>query len=146
MKNANPYLNFPGNTEEAFAFYRTVFGGEFLSVVRFRDFGDNPMGIAESDLDKIAHISLPLGESILMATDVVGSFGKSFTVGTNSYIALEMDSGDEAERLFEALSDGGAVEMALAETAWAEKYGSLTDRFGVQWMVSYTGKVQMPIG
>lgn len=139
MRSAHPYLNFAGNTEEAFEFYRTVFGGELIDLVRFGDFPENPMGIAEDELDRIAHIALPLGNgTILMGTDVVGSFGKEFTTGTNFYIALEVESGEEADRLFDALSDGGHVEMALQKTEWAEQYGSCTDRFGVQWMVSYT--------
>jgi PhnB protein len=140
VSTANPYLNFPGNTEEAFNFYRSVFGGEFLQVIRFRDFDDNPMGIPEHELDKIAHIALPLGQNILMATDVVGSW--SMTAGTNFYIALEVETDDEADRVFNALSDGGRVEMALQKTEWAQRYGTCADRFGVQWMVSHTGDVE----
>src|SRR5690606_5304010 len=142
MKSVNPYLNFPGNSEEAFNYYKTVFGGEIMMIVRFRDFGDNGMGVAEEDLDKIAHIALPLGpDHVLMATDCVGSMGKNFNAGNNYYITLEADTGDEADRLFNALSDGGNVEMPLQRTEWAEKYGVCADRFGVQWMVSYTGEV-----
>ena len=143
MRAVNPYLNFKGNTKEAFDFYRSVFGGEFRAVVRFRDFGDNGMGVAEGDLDKIAHIALPLGpHAMLMGTDVVDSMPMTFTQGNNVYITLEPESGAEAERLFSALSAGGRVEMPLQATAWAEKYGSCADRFGVQWMVSYAGSVQ----
>lgn len=147
MKSVNPYLNFPGNSEEAFNYYKTVFGGEIMMIVRFRDFGDNGMGVAEEDLDKIAHIALPLGpDHVLMATDCVGSMGKAFNAGNNYYITLEADTGDEADRLFNALSDGGNVEMPLQRTEWAEKYGVCADRFGVQWMVSYTGEVQFQPG
>ena len=142
MKAANPYLNFKGNTLQAFEFYRSVFGGEFQTVLRFRDFGGNGMGIARKDLDKIAHIALPLGNALLMGTDVVDGMPGQFTVGTNVYIALEPDSGDEAGRLFDGLADGGQVQMPLQATDWAEKYGSLVDRFGVQWMVSYAGSVK----
>jgi PhnB protein len=144
MKSVNPYLNFPGNTEEAFDFYRAVFGGEFLSVIRFSDFGDNAMGVPDKDLDKIAHIALPIGTGLLMGTDTLESWGRPLTMGNNYYFALEPESGDEAERLFEALSAGGNAEMPLQPTEWAEKYGSCTDRFGVQWMVSYTGDVKFP--
>lgn len=147
MKSVNPYLNFPGNSEEAFNYYKTVFGGEIMMIVRFRDFGDNGMGVAEEDLDKVAHIALPLGpDHVLMATDCVGSMGKNFIAGNNYYITLEADTGDEADRLFNALSDGGNVEMPLQRTEWAEKYGVCADRFGVQWMVSYTGEVQFQPG
>ena len=142
MKAANPYLNFKGNTREAFEFYKSVFGGEFQAVLRFRDFGGNGMGVAEKDLDKIAHVALPLGpNALLMGTDVVDGMPGTFTVGTNLYIALDPDSAEEADRLFNGLADGGQVQMPLQQTEWAEKYGSLVDKFGVQWMVSYAGTV-----
>lgn len=142
MKSASPYLNFKGNTEEAFNFYKSVFGGEFLAVLRFRDFAGNAMGVREADLDRIAHIALPLGpHAMLMATDVVEGMPTGFTVGNNVYIHLEPETADEADRLFSALSGGGSVEMPLQQTPWAEKYGSLTDKFGVQWMVNYAGSV-----
>jgi len=144
MKFANPYLNFPGNTEEAFQYYKSVFGGEFPLIVRFKDFADNPMGVPEADRDKIAHIALALGDSMLMGTDALESLGHQVNMGNNFYITLETDSGDEADRLFEALS-GGGVEMPLQQTEWAEKYGVCKDKFGVQWMVSYTGSVRFPV-
>jgi PhnB protein len=139
MKAVNPYLNFKGNTEEAFGFYKSVFGGEFAGVLRFRDFGENTMGIPEHDLDKIAHIGLPLGGgAMLMGTDVVDGMPGNFIVGTNFYITLEPDTADEAKALFA----GGRTEMPLQTTQWAELYGSCVDKFGVQWMVNYTGSVQ----
>jgi PhnB protein len=147
MKSVHPYLNFAGNTEEAFTFYRSVFGGDFLGVMRFRDFSDNSMGIAEKDLDKIAHIALMLGEdTMLMGTDVVDSMPGELTVGNNHYIMLEVDSDDEAHQLFNALSQGGEVEMALQKVEWAETYGICKDRFGVQWMINFTGDVQFTPG
>lgn len=140
MISANPYLNFKGNTEEAFQFYRQVFGGEFVSLIRFRDFPDNNMGVAETELDKIAHIALPLGpHNLIMATDVVDSWGRPYTRGNHSYISLEVESAAEGKRIFEALSQGGTVEMPLQTTEWAERYGCCSDRFGVQWMVNFTG-------
>lgn len=147
MQFTGPYLNFAGNAEEAFAFYRDALGGEYDGVVRFRDFGDNSMGVPEADLDKIAHISLPIGEGIgLMGSDVVGQQAAAFTVGNNIYLYLETDTAEEADRLFAALSDSGTVEMPLMTTEWAEKYGTCTDRFGVQWMISYTGAVEFSLG
>jgi PhnB protein len=145
MKAANPYLNFPGNTADAFDFYKSVFGGEFLAVLRFRDFGENSMGVPETDLDKIAHIALPLGNGhVLMATDTVSSMPKALSMGNNFYITVEPDTAEEADKLFGALSAGGQVEMPLQKTEWAERYGSCVDKFGVQWMVNYTGGVQFP--
>jgi PhnB protein len=145
MKAVSPYLNFKGNTEEAFNYYKSVFGGEFVGVTRFRDFGDNPMGIPDHELDKIANIALPLTNgTVLMATDVVDSMPFTLTIGNNFYITLEPDSEEEAEQLFNGLSAGGKVEMELQPTPWAEKYGTCADRFGVQWMVNYTGNVRFP--
>lgn len=144
MKGVSPYLNFPGNTEEAFEFYRSVFGGQFGNVTRFRDFPDNAMGVPEADAGKIANISLPLTDSsVLMGTDTLASWGP-LTFGNNTYITLEAESADEAARLFDALSAGGSVQMPLQQTEWAEKYGSLVDKFGVQWMVNYPGSVVFP--
>jgi PhnB protein len=146
IRSANVYLYFPGNTEDAFTFYRSVFGGDFSAVLRFGDFPDNPMRIPEPELDRIAHIALPLGEVIvLQGTDVVSSM-PPLTVGNNVCITLEAESGAEAERLFEALADGGRVEDPLKPVEWAEKYGICADRFGVHWMVMYTGSVEFALG
>lgn len=144
MKNANPYLNFDGNAKEAFDHYRSVFGGEFAMVLRFREFGGEAMGLSGDMLERIAHIALPLGDSVLMASDVTRP--ENFRVGTNTYVAVEADSGEEADRVFDGLSTGGNVEMPLQKTEWAEKFGICVDRFGVQWMVSYTGDVQFGQG
>lgn len=142
MKSANPYLNFNGNTEQAFTFYKTVFGGEFLAVVRFESF-DGTDQMPEADRKKIGHIALALGGgTILMGTDTLESQGQALTFGNNAYIALEAESAEEAERLFDALSEGGRVEMPLQRTEWAEKYGAFADKFGVQWMVNYAGEVR----
>lgn len=139
MKAVNPYLNFAGNTEEVFRFYQTVFGGD-LSVVRYGDFPDNPMGVPDEDLDKIAHVALPLTNgSMLMGTDTLASHGRELTRGNNFSITLEVESTEEAEELFDALADGGDVMMPLSETEWAEKHGMCTDRFGIRWMLNYTG-------
>ncbi|MFW6088328.1 MAG: VOC family protein [Gemmatimonadota bacterium] len=140
MKAAHPYLNFPGTAEEAFEFYRSVFGGEFSAVVRFRDFGEDALGASEDELDKIAHIGLALaGDVYLMASDVVSSSPAELTVGNNFYITLQPDDAEEARRLFDGLSAAGDVEMGLQRTGWAELYGSFTDRFGVRWMINYEG-------
>jgi PhnB protein len=147
MNSVNPYLNLPGNAEEAFNFYKSVFGGEFVLLVRFGDFGEDAMGASPAERDKIAHISLPLGKgNILMGTDALEAHGKALNVGNNFYISLEAESLEEAESLFSALSSGGKVEMPLQKTEWAEGYGMCTDKFGVQWMLSYTGSVDFSLG
>lgn len=146
MQGVNPYLNFAGNTEEVFRFYQSVFGGE-LNIVRFGDFPDNSMGVPEEHLDKIAHVALPLTDgSILMGTDALESFGPKLSAGNNFSIALEVESEEEADRLFNALADGGEVKMPLAKVEWAEQFGACTDKFGIQWMVNYTGDVQFSAG
>lgn len=142
ISSANTYLNFDGNAQQAFDYYRSVFGGEFALVVRYSDFPGN-MGVGKADLDKLAHIALPLGQAnMLMASDVAGEYANGFRLGTNHYIHLEADSAAEAQRLFDGLSAGGRTEMPIATTEWAERYGICVDRFGVQWMVSYTGDVK----
>jgi len=139
MKAAHPYLNFAGNSEDAFNFYKSVFGGEFQALMRFRDFGQDAMGVPEAERDKIAHIALPLGpNNVLMATDVVSTMPSALRMGNNFYVMLDTESADEAQTLFDALSTGGQIEMPLQKTEWAELYGSLTDRYGVQWMVNYS--------
>lgn len=140
MTTVNPYLNFNGNTEEAFDFYKSVFGGEYLAVMRFRD---NPQCAqwSEADKERIMHIALPIGNgTILMATDSLESLGQKLTFGNNFYIALAPESKEEAERLFNGLSDGGKVEMPLQDMFWGALYGSFSDRFGVHWMVNYAKK------
>jgi PhnB protein len=137
MKTVHPYLNFAGNTEEAFTFYRSVFGGEFVGINRFREMGGAEMGVPEDELDRVAHIALPLVNGImLMGTDTVSTWQK-LNQGNNSYIMLDCESAEEAERLHRALSDGGRIDMDLQKTEWAKLYSSFTDRFGVQWMVIF---------
>jgi PhnB protein len=143
MKAVNPYLNFDGNAEEAFRFYKSVFGGDFAVVVRFREMGGGPPGTPKDELERIAHIALPFAkDAMLMASDTLPSLGHTLTVGNNYSISLAPESADEAQRLFEGLSAGGKVAMPLQQTAWAEKFGTCEDRFGVHWMVSYAGNVQ----
>lgn len=142
MATINPYLNFNGNTEEAFNFYKTIFGGEFAAVMRFKDVpaegGCDGVKIAENELDKIMHIALPIGDgNLLMATDGLESMGQNFKTGDNFSISISAESRAEADRLFGGLSEGGKVEMPLADAFWGDYFGMLQDRFGIQWMVSY---------
>lgn len=143
MLAVNPYLNFAGNAEEAFNFYKSVFGGEFLALQRFKDVPDTG-NITEAERDMIMHVSLPIGkQTILMASDVLESMGHKLAVGNNFYLSLEVESKEEADRLFNALSVGGTIEMPLQDMFWGAYWGAFRDKFGVQWMVNYD-KGQQP--
>lgn len=139
MASINPYLNFPGTTEEAFNFYKSVFGGEFIALQRFGGGpGCDENQVSAADADKIMHISLPIGKgNILMATDALESMGQTFTPGNNFSLSISVDSEAEADELFNGLSAGGTVEMPLAKAFWGAYFGMLRDKFGVQWMVNY---------
>jgi PhnB protein len=133
------YLNFAGNAQEAFDFYKSVFGGEFSSLVRFKDFPMEGVAISEDDEDKIMHIALPIGDgNVLMASDVHESLGQQLVQGNNVYVSVHPTSREEADRIFNALSDGAEIEMPIADQVWGDYYGSLKDRFGVQWMVNHS--------
>ncbi len=138
MARVSTYLNFPRNTEEAFLFYRSVFGGDFTGpIMRFSDIPPHPDNPPTPDADKnlVMHVELSiLGGHSLMGTDAPESMGFTVTPGNNVYINLEPDTRAETDRLFNALAEGGKVEMPLQEMFWGDYYGSLTDRFGIQWM------------
>lgn len=135
----NAYLNFPGNAEDAFRFYRSVFGGEFSSLVRFKDMPMEGVSLSAEAAGKIMHIALPIGANdLLMASDSLESLGQRLIQGNNIYISVHPESKAEADRIFRGLSAGGAVEMPIADQPWGDYYGSLKDRFGVLWMVNYS--------
>jgi PhnB protein len=137
MASINPYLTFAGSCEEAFNFYKSVFGGEFPYVGRFKDMpSENP--IPESEGNKIMHISLPIiKETTLMGSDSSEAFGHVTVVGNNFSISINAENEDEAKRLFDGLSAGGKVTMPLNKTFWGALFGMFTDKFGIQWMVNY---------
>lgn len=137
MKAFTPYLNFPGTTEEAFNFYKSVLGGEFISLNRFNEF-DNADKLSEEDRKKIMHISLRTESgSILMATDVLESMGQKYIPGNNFYINIETESREEADRIFNQLSEGGKIEMKMQDTFWGAYFGMFADRYGLQWMINF---------
>ena len=137
MPSLNPYLNFNGNTEEAFNFYKSVFGGEFASLERFKNTPEAAR-MPEGDKNKIMHIALPVGkDNMLMATDVLESMGQQLTVGNNFSISVNADSKEEADRLFNGLSAGGKVELEMQKTFWGSYFGMFSDKFGIQWMISH---------
>ena len=137
MATINPYLNFPGNTEEAFNFYKSVFGGEFTVLQRFKE---TPVAeqMPANEQDKIMHIALPIGNgNTLMGTDTLESMEQTLTQGNNLSIAIQVESEAEADKLFNGLSAGGQVTMPLEKVFWGAYFGMCTDKFGVQWMVNY---------
>ncbi len=130
----NPYLNFAGNCREAFDFYRSVFGGEFEALMTFAD-GPEGMPVEEADKDKVMHVSLPLGTSVLMGSDVP-SQAPPVAAGNNVQISFAPESREEADRCFARLAEGGEVTMPLEEQFWGDYFGSCTDRFGIHWMIN----------
>ena len=142
MPKLNPYLNFDGNSEEAFDFYKSVFGGEFAAKMRFKDTRQGA-DLSDQDKEKMMHIALPVGkDTVLMASDVLESLGHKLEVGNNFYISMNTDSREEADQLFNGLSEGGKIEMAMTDTFWGDYFGMLKDKFGTQWMVSYNKSQQ----
>ncbi len=143
MKSINPYLNFPGNTEEAFNFYKKVFGGDFLGgVFRFKDTPEAEK-MNDADKDKIMHVALPMGPTnMIMATDALESMGFKVTYGNNIHLQIYCDSREEADKFFKSLSEGGKVEMPMADQFWGDYFGSLEDKFGIQWMITYSNPKQ----
>lgn len=135
MATVNTYLNFNGNTEEAFNFYRSVFGGEFAMLQRLKDTPDADK-VPAGDKEKIMHIALPIGGNMLMGTDVTAAMPQ-VQFGTNSSIIISAESEEEAKKLFAGLSAGGNVGMPLEKMFWGALFGFFTDKFGVQWMVNY---------
>jgi PhnB protein len=140
MAAVSTYLNFARETEQAFAFYRSVFRTEYAGpIVRFSEIpaSEGAPPVAEADRNLVMHVALPLlNGHMLMGTDAPESMGFKVTAGNNTYIMLQPDTRKEADRLFKALAEGGKVEMPMADMFWGDYFGSLRDRFGVQWMVS----------
>jgi len=139
MAQINPYLNFNGNCEEAFNFYKSVFGGEFPMISRYKDMppaeGQPAMNV---DGEKIMHVSLPISrETSLMGSDVGGEWAKHNVVGNNIQLSVNAESEDDAKRIFNGLSDGGRVTMPLDKTFWGALFGMFIDKFGIYWMVNY---------
>lgn len=136
MLKLNPYLNFEGKTEEAFNFYKSVFGGEFVALQRFSDVPG--MGkLSAEDSNKLMHVSLMIGDNTLMGTDTLVAMGHTVTMGTNITLSLHPESKEEADRLFAGLQEGGSVEQPMKDEFWGDYFGMLKDKFGIKWMVNY---------
>lgn len=144
MARTSTYLNFNRTTEAAFTFYKSVFGTEFVSgISRHRDVPvpEGQPGPSDEDKDLVINVQLPiLGGHILMGTDAPESMGFQLTQGNNVYICLEPDTRAEADALFAALADGGNAQMPMQEMFWGDYFGSLVDKFGVQWMINCASK------
>ncbi len=144
MARTSTYLNFPNYTEEAFNFYKSVFGGDFNGGInRFKDIpaDDNAPAMSDELKNLVMHVELPItGGHILMGTDAPEQMGFNVNFGNNIYINLEPDTKDETKRLFDALSAGGTVSMPLADMFWGAYFGSCTDKYGVQWMFNCSAK------
>ncbi len=136
----NPYLNFDGQAEEAFNFYKSVFGGEFTGNMKMKE-APGTEELSESDKNRIMHISLPIGtDTLLMASDIIPSMGQKLVKGNNNYISLHPKSRAEADRLFNGLSAGGEIEMPMADQFWGDYFGSFLDKFGIGWMINFNAQ------
>ena len=138
MATINPYINFNGNAEEAFTFYKSVFGGEFAQVTRFKDLANPGFPLDDAEGDKIMHITLPIGKNVLMANDVPAFMGRVNEKENRSKIAISAGSREEAERLFRGLSEGGEVEVPLADSPWGSYFGMLRDKYGIEWILEFS--------
>jgi len=141
MATINPHINFNGNAEEAFTFYKSVFGGAFTKIIRFKDLSIPEHSIAESEANKIMHIALPIGNSILMANDVPDFLGRVNENENRSKIFVTAESREEADKLFNGLSAGGTVEMPIGDSPWGTYFAMFRDKFGIEWMVEFAGKI-----
>ena len=141
MATINPHINFNGNAEEAFNFYKSVFGGEFAMIMRFKDLPSPEYPVAENDANKIMHIALPIGKSsMLMANDVPEFMGRTNENENRSKIVITAESKEEADKLFNGLSKGGKVEMPIADSPWGSYFGMFRDKYGIEWMVDFSQK------
>jgi len=137
MATINPYINFNGNAEEAFNFYKSVFGGEFESVVRFKDLEGTESSIPQEDANKIMRIVLPIGGNALIANDVPAGMGPVSENENRSKISVSTESHEEADRIFAGLTVGGDIEMPLGDSPWGTYFGMFRDKFGIEWTVEF---------
>ena len=141
MALINPHINFNGNAEEAFTFYKSVFGGEFSKIIRFKDLSNPEFPIPKKEENKIMHISLPIGKcSMLMANDVPEAMGRTNENENRSKIVISAESKEEADKLFNGLSAGGQIEMPIADSPWGSYFGMFRDKYGIEWMVDFDPK------
>ena len=139
MPLINPHINFNGNAEEAFTFYKSVFGGEFAKIIRFKDLAGPEFPVAEKEENKIMHIVLPIGKTgMLMANDVPEIMGKTNENENRSKIVITAESKEEADKLFNGLSAGGQIEGPIGDSPWGGSYfGCFRDKYGIEWIVEF---------
>ena len=138
MASINPYIHFNGNAEEAFTFYKSVFGGEFATVSRFKDLSIPGHTVSEKEANKIMHIALPIGKSsVLMGSDTPEALGRHNENENRSKIAISAESKEEADKLFHGLSEGGQVEMPIGDSPWGSYFGMFRDKYGIEWMIDF---------
>jgi PhnB protein len=137
MATINPSINFNGNAEEAFNFYKSVFGGEFAKIIRLKDLASPEFPVSENDANKIMHISLPIGKNILIGNDVPESMGKTNENENRSKISISAESREEADKLFNGLSAGGTIEVPIGDSPWGSYFGMFRDKYGIEWMVDF---------
>jgi len=137
MALINPHINFNGNAEEAFNFYKSVFGGAFAKIIRFKDISSPEFPIPENEANKIMHIALPIGNSMLMANDVPEFLGRVSENENRSKIFVSAQSREEADKLFNGLTEGGKIEMPIGDSPWGSYFGMFRDKFGIEWMVEF---------
>jgi PhnB protein len=140
MAQINPYINFNGNAEEAFTFYKSVFGGEFAKIMRFKDISSPEFPVTENDANKIMLIALPIGKNILMANDVPESMGQTNENENRSKISISAVSKEEADKLFNGLSVGGQTESPIGDSPWGSYFGMFRDKYGIEWIVDFDPK------
>lgn len=140
MALINPYINFNGNAEEAFTFYKSVFGGEITNIIRFKDLAGPEFPVGEKDAEKLMRICLPIGPNTLIANDVPDFMGKVNENENRSKIAVSTESKEEAEKILNGLSVGGKVEMPMAESPWGSYFAMLRDKYGIEWTIEFDPK------
>lgn len=140
MAQINPHINFNGNAEEAFTFYKSVFGGEFSKVVRFKEISSPEYPIPANEENKLMYIALPIGSSVLMANDILEVMGKVSEAENRSKISINAESKEEAYKLFNGLSEGGQIEMPMDENPDGTYFAMFRDKFGIEWMVKFDPK------
>ncbi len=139
MTTINPWINFNGNAEEAFTFYKSIFGGEFLKIVRFKDLASDEFKVSEMEENKIMYISLPISKNnVLIANDVPEFMGKVNENENRSKILINTDSKEEADRLFNTLSVGGTIEGPMGDSPWGTYAGMLRDKYGIEWLIEFS--------